>query len=123
MNLLLDSRTLLWAMHKPGNMRSEAAEAISDPGNAVFYSAASVWELELKAAKRKLTLPEVWLEGLESKGLLHLPVTAAEVQVSARLPRYHADPFDRLLVAQSRAHGLTTRDPQLLQYGVPVLEV
>jgi PIN domain nuclease of toxin-antitoxin system len=125
MNLLLDAHALLWALHDPGKMRREAVQAIRDPRRAVFYSAASAWELELKAAKGKLALPDGWLAAAEGTGFLQLPVTASEAQASARLPWHHADPFDRLLVAQARAHGLTiaTRDPLIAPYGVPFLEV
>lgn len=125
MNLLLDSHALIWALHDPGRLRPEAAEAIRDPRQAVFYSAASAWELELKAARGKLTLPEGWLSAADQTGFLHLPVTAAEARASVRLPWHHTDPFDRVLVAQAREHDLrmATRDPLILPYGVPVLEV
>ena len=125
MNVLLDSHALLWALHDPGHMRPAAATVISDPTNAVFFSAATAWEMELKAAKGKLALPEEWLETAEQAGFRHLPVTARAAQASTRLRRHHTDPFDRMLVAQAQEHGLTiaTRDPLILQYGVPVLEV
>jgi len=125
MNLLLDSHALLWALHDPGRMRGEAVEAIRDPNRAVFFSAASAWELELKAAKGKLMLPDAWLVAAAETGFLQLPVTAAEAAASARLPWHHADPFDRVLVAQAQAHGLmlATRDPLMRPYGVPLLEV
>jgi PIN domain nuclease of toxin-antitoxin system len=124
-NLLLDSHALLWALHDPEKLRKEAALAITDPRRAVFYSAASAWELELKAARGKLTLPDGWLAAAETTGFLHLPVTADEARASARLPWHHTDPFDRVLVAQTREHGLTlaTRDPLLRQYGIPTLVV
>jgi PIN domain nuclease of toxin-antitoxin system len=53
------------------------------------------------------------------------PVTATEARDSARLPRLHLDPFDRVLVAQARRRGLqlATRDPLLSQYEVPILTV
>ena len=107
MNLLLDSHALIWALHDPERMRREAVEAIRDPRRAVFFSAASAWELELKAAKGKLALPDGWLGAAERTGFLQLPVTAAQAQASARLPWHHADPFDRMLVAQAQEHGLT----------------
>ncbi|MBI4545343.1 MAG: type II toxin-antitoxin system VapC family toxin [Gemmatimonadetes bacterium] len=125
MNLLLDSHALLWALHDPGKLRSEAAEAIQDPARAVFFSAASAWELELKAAVGKLDLPGDWLAAAERSGFLQLPVTAAQARESARLPWHHRDPFDRVLVAQAREQGLgiATRDPIIPAYGVPVFEV
>ncbi len=125
MNLLLDSHALLWALHDPDRMRKEAIDAIRDGGNTVFFSAASAWELELKCARGRLELPANWLQVAERTGFVHMSVTAAEARASAHLPWHHADPFDRLLVAQARAHSLTlaTRDPLLKPYGVAILEV
>lgn len=125
MNLLLDSHALLWAIRDPGHMMPAAVTAIGAAESTVCYSAATVWEMELKAARGKLQLPDEWLDDAEEAGFLHLPVTAREARASARLPRHHIDPFDRLLVAQAMLHGLTiaTRDPLIMQYGVPVLEV
>jgi PIN domain nuclease of toxin-antitoxin system len=124
-NLLLDSHALLWALHAPGRMRPEAVAAIQDSRRAVYFSAASAWELEIKASKGKLVLPPDWLRVADSTGFLQIPVTAAAAQASARLPWHHADPFDRVLVAQAMEHGLhiATRDAVFRSYGVPVLEV
>ncbi|HZI29987.1 MAG TPA: type II toxin-antitoxin system VapC family toxin [Gemmatimonadaceae bacterium] len=125
MNLLLDSHALLWALHAPHRMRADAVVQIQDTRQPVYFSAASAWELELKASKGKLTLPPDWLRVAESTGFLQTPVTAAVAQISARLPRYHTDPFDRLLVAQALEQGLriATRDAVFGAYGVDVLEV
>lgn len=125
MNLLLDAHALLWSLHDPERLRAEAAELIRDPGRAVFFSAASAWELELKAAKGKLTLPDDWLSAAERTGFLELSVTAADARASALLPWHHADPFDRLLVAQAERHDLAiaTRDPLIRPYGIPLVEV
>jgi PIN domain nuclease of toxin-antitoxin system len=124
-NLILDSHALLWALHAPARMRHEAVVAIRDSRRAVFFSAASAWELELKAASGKLTLPEDWLRVAESTGFLQIPVTAAVARVSARLPWHHTDPFDRLIVAQAMERDLriATRDAVFGSYGVRVLEV
>lgn len=125
MSLLLDAHALLWALHDPGKLRAEAAEAIRDPGRAVFYSAASVWELELKAAVGKLELPEGWSSAAKKSGFLELPVKSAEASESVRLPWHHRDPFDRVVVAQALKHGLriATRDSIIPKYGVSVLRV
>jgi PIN domain nuclease of toxin-antitoxin system len=125
MNLLLDSHALLWALHDPARLLPAARAAISDSRRAVYYSAASAWELEIKAAKGKLTLPDNWLATADETGFLQLPVTASDARLSARLPWHHSDPFDRVLVAQAVTHGLhvATRDPLIAVYGVPVLAV
>ena len=124
MNLLLDSHVLLWALHDPERLTVEAAEAIRSPRNAVFFSAASAWELDLKAAAGRLDLPADWLDAAESTGFLEIPVTAAVAMRSARLPWHHRDPFDRLLIALALARGLriATREGMMASYGVPVLE-
>ena len=124
MNLLLDSHSLLWALHAPERLRPEALAAIRDSRRAVYFSAASAWELELKAAKGKLSLPAGWLRVAEETGFLHVAVTAAMAQASARLPRHHTDPFDRLLVVQAIELGLhlVTRDTAFTSYGVSVVE-
>lgn len=125
MNLLLDSQALLWALHAPDRIRAEAVALISDSRRAVYFSAASAWELELKSAKGKLELPQDWLAVAEATGFLQIAVTASVAQASARLPWHHADPFDRVLIAQAMEHGLrvATRDAVFGAYGVPVLGV
>jgi PIN domain nuclease of toxin-antitoxin system len=124
-NLLLDSHALLWALHAPERLRPEARDAIRDPERAVYFSAASAWELEIKAARGKLELPDDWLTAAERTGFLEIPVTGREACDSARLPRHHSDPFDRVLVAQARRRGLqlATRDPLLSAYDVTLLAV
>lgn len=125
MNLLLDSHALLWALSDPSRMRAEAAAEIRNPANAVFFSAASVWELELKAAKGKLRLPENWLDAARGTGFHELPVDAASVSACARLPGHHTDPFDRLLIAQAREKRFrfATRDAFAALYEVEILKV
>jgi PIN domain nuclease of toxin-antitoxin system len=82
MNILLDSHALLWALHDPSRISERAAEEIRNPRRAVFFSAASAWELELKAATGKLKLPENWLAAADETGFLQLPVTARVAQAS-----------------------------------------
>jgi PIN domain nuclease of toxin-antitoxin system len=125
MNLLLDSHALVWALNEPERLRAGTAEIIADEENGVFYSVASVWELELKAALRKLTLPENWLDGIRGSRFVELPIRTAEASRSARLPRHHRDPFDRLLVAQALEHDLhiATRDRVMERYGVRTLAI
>jgi len=122
-NLLLDSHALLWALAAPDKLSPAAKEAIRRPSNVVYYSPVSVWELEIKAARGKLDLPPDWTGALDRTGILEQPVTTADAVRAARLPPHHADPFDRMLVAQA-LNGelqLVTRDAFAAAYGVPVL--
>lgn len=125
MNLLLDSHTLLWALHDPDRLTLAARTAIGDSRRAVYFSAASAWALELKAATGKLTLPDQWLAAAEASGFIELPVSASDARRSARLPWHHRDPFDRILIAQAMTRGLqlATRNPRMAAYDVPVLAV
>jgi PIN domain nuclease of toxin-antitoxin system len=124
-NLLLDSHALLWALHDPARLNPAARAAIEDAGNSVLYSAGSVWELELKASKGKLSLPQDWVTTATSTGFVELPVTGQDAAAGARLPWIHNDPFDRLFVAQAMRHGfkLATRDAFIKQYAVDVFSV
>jgi PIN domain nuclease of toxin-antitoxin system len=124
MNILLDSHALLWALHDPDRLQKQAVAAIRDIRNAVYFSAASVWELEIKAAKGKLDLPDEWIAVAESTGFLQIPVTATVARASARLKWHHQDPFDRMLVAHAVEHRLhiATRDQWIDEYDVDVLK-
>jgi PIN domain nuclease of toxin-antitoxin system len=121
--ILLDSHTLLWALHDPTRLTPGARDAISDPRRAVFCSAASAWELEIKAMKSRLTLPPTWLKTAVSTGFIEIPVSSADVRLSADLPPHHRNPFDRLLIAQALSRGLhlATRDTGMGAYDVPLL--
>ncbi|MEQ1856115.1 MAG: type II toxin-antitoxin system VapC family toxin [Longimicrobiales bacterium] len=125
MNTLLDSHTLIWFLHEPERLAAEALRTLRDPARAVYFSAASVWELELKAARGKLTLPEGWVQSARDSGFVELAVSASHAHASAHLPWHHRDPFDRILVAQALEHGLrvATRDPLLSEYEAPILPV
>jgi PIN domain nuclease of toxin-antitoxin system len=127
-NLLLDTQALLW--WKAGNrtLGRRARRAIETGAGTVRVSAASAWEIATKTRTGRLTLAEplhTWLpDQLERDGFLMLNVTVPHAVAVAFLPDHHHDPFDRLLVAQARAEGLTlvTSDAVFDAYGVQVLD-
>ena len=91
----------------------------------VFVSAASFWEAAIKRAKGRLAFDGAALVGaVVESGLRQLPITAEHGLAAADLPRHHDDPFDRMLVAQALAEGLTlvSRDARLRAYEVPIVE-
>jgi PIN domain nuclease of toxin-antitoxin system len=98
--------------------------ALRDPENAVRVSAASAWEMAIKAAAGKLRTPDGLEEALAQMDFLPLPITAEHGIAAGALPRLHGDPFDRMLVAQARCEGLTlvTGDAKIRDYGVPILD-
>ena len=123
MRLLLDTHCLIWALSQPDHLPQSVREAIEEPDNAVYASAASAWEIAIKNAIGKLKFPlDKLLSALEKAGIVELPVTIRHTQALARLPLHHRDPFDRVLIAQSQIEGLAlaSRDPKFRHYQVTV---
>ena len=91
--------------------------------NEVIVSAATIWEVELKRANGRLTAPDNILERIATSGFASIGIDAADAVAAARLPRHHADPFDRMLIAQAQRIGavLVTRDAAFVDYDVDVL--
>ena len=104
-------------------MTAQAREAIADPANLVAVSAASAWEISIKKALGKLTAPDDLEQQVQVGGFVPLPISIAHGIAAGRLPRHHEDPFDRMLIAQAFAEGLTivTRDKRFDDYSVPLL--
>ncbi len=121
MNLLLDTHVLLWWVDDPSLLSEPAAAAIRDVGNAVYVSAATAWEIVIKKALGKLEAPDNLDEVLRECHFTPLPITVAHALAVLSLPMHHRDPFDRMLVAQTNAEGMTivSRDPKVLEYAVP----
>jgi PIN domain nuclease of toxin-antitoxin system len=117
--LLLDTHALLWWLDGDDRLAQEAAEAIAD-AELVAVSAASAWEISIKQALGTLDGPVDLPAEMATNGFTELPVTVAHALAAGALPPHHADPFDRVLVAQARLEGLTlvTRDARLADYGI-----
>lgn len=116
--ILLDTHLLLWAVAEPHKLPAAARKRIEAAD--VFVSAASIWEVSIKAALGKLAAdPGELLKEIEPAGFSLLPVTGEHAAAVARLPAIHADPFDRMLVAQAKAEPLLlfTNDLILAGYG------
>ena len=127
MSILIDTHVFLWAGGIEGSLSSGAVKLLEDPDLAIFFSAASAWEIAIKWSKGRLELPahpaEVANNIVAAGGLSVLSVTHGDALSVAELPFHHKDPFDRLLVAQARRHGLQlmTADPILEKYDVDVI--
>jgi PIN domain nuclease of toxin-antitoxin system len=121
--LLVDTHLLLWwiaGRRLPG----EAATLIADGRNELFASAASIWEIAIKAGLGRIAVdPNEFTDALESGGFTSVPVTNRHAVAVTALPHLHRDPFDRLLVAQSRVEhmSLLTHDRALAGYGALVV--
>ncbi len=125
MRVLLDTHVLLWSVASSRRLSKRARALIEDPGNEVFYSAASLWEIAIKAALRRSDFQvdlEMLHTALPETGLTELPIRAVHTVALLRLPEVHRDPFDRMLVAQAVTEPLVllTNDEILARYPAPV---
>lgn len=122
MKLLLDTHAVLWWQSEDRRLPKPARRAIAG-ADIVWVSAASGWEIAIKAALGRVRLDEPFEVTVASDDFTELPVTLAHAARLAGLPSHHADPFDRLLVAQALVEGATlvSKDEALGAYGVPVL--
>ena len=128
MRLLLDTHIALWALVDSPRLPAKARLLILAPDNEVVVSAASVWEIAIKHGLAKKNMP---VSGAEAKswftraGYTLLPVTADHAALVEELPPHHADPFDRILVAQALDEPLrlVTHDPKVARYSDTVILV
>lgn len=120
--LLLDTHVFLWWRANDGRLNATARAAIGQ-APLVFVSAASAWEAAIKAALGRLSLPDRFETGVEESGFQKLIINFAHAEAVARLPAHHADPFDRMLIAQASMEELVlvTHDRLMEPYGVRIL--
>ena len=122
MKLLLDTHILLWWLEDNRKLSRAAVKLISSPNNAVIVSAVSLWEMRIKEQIGKLDLPKNLLTILSQQRFEQLPITFKDADEVARLPLFHTDPFDRMLIAQAIASKLTivTHDKVFSKYPAQV---
>jgi len=120
---LADTHALLWWLSDDPRLSEHARDVMATGDMPVRFSAASVWEAEIKAAAGKLVIRDDLLDALVADRFIELPVAARHAVEAARLPLLHRDPFDRMIVAQARLERLAviTSDPKIADYGVDVL--
>ncbi|CAG4901108.1 unnamed protein product [Acidocella sp. C78] len=121
MRLLLDTHLLLWALAEPDRLDDATRWTLEDPGNEVMFSAASLWEIAIKAGLGRPDFvfdEQQILRAALDTGFTELPVHSDAAILVAKLPAHHRDPFDRLLIAQamSQPMRLYTADPLLPPY-------
>ena len=127
MRALLDTHAFLWWNLDDPQLSEEARTFISTGRNEIFFSAASAWEIAIKAAKGRLELPEppdkYVADRMRHHHFLALPVELSHALEVYRLPPIHQDPFDRLLIAQSQLEDLPilTADTEIARYQVEVI--
>lgn len=125
MKLLLDTHLLLWAAGEPDKLSARAKALMEDQDNVLLFSAASLWEITIKAGLGRADFqidPHLLLRGLIENGYQELPITSQHALMVGQLPDVHRDPFDRILVAQATVEGLLllTHDPLVQAYPGPI---
>jgi PIN domain nuclease of toxin-antitoxin system len=106
--LLLDTHVLLWWLSDDRRLKPSERRVIADRDALVYVSAATIWEIGIKRNLGRLDLDlEVLEQELLAGAMIELPIKWRHAGATAALPRYHDDPFDRLLITQAQAEGLT----------------
>jgi len=127
-NLLLDTHALVWWIENNRRLGKRARATIQNDASTVWISAATIWEISIKAAIGRLDVQSAFERALpaemERSGFREMPVAFAHAYAVRHLPLHHADPFDRMLIAQAQCEGLTllTADSQFAAYSVPILD-
>ena len=123
MRLLLDTHIVLWAMADDARLPAGLRDAITQ-AESLFISAATVWEVAIKSSLGKLDVPPDLFDRALAAGAQPLPITWTHARAVSDLPPHHADPFDRLLIAQARAEGLAliSVDRRFRAYDVALLD-
>lgn len=130
MRVLLDTHIALWIVNGESKLSTEARDLVSG-ADEVFVSAASVWEVAIKHAHNRMGVSRIGISGAEAlaefekAGMQLLPITPVHAAYVDQLPRLHADPFDRILVAQALTEPLIllTHDRQVGAYSDTIIVV
>ncbi len=128
MKYLVDTHLAIWSVSDSRKLSPNAVRVLRDEQSSFFVSAASVWEIAIKHARRPEDIPLGADEArrlFAEAGYRELPVTSRNSAAVECLPPIHDDPFDRMLVAQAQTEGLRllTHDHVIPQYGDFVVEV
>lgn len=93
--------------------------------NEVLVSAATVWEIAIKRAARRLDAPDDLLDAISANSFDTLSISATHALAAGQLPPHHSDPFDRMLIAQARTEALTlvTVDQRFSTYDIDLLDL
>jgi len=131
MRLLLDTHIALWAFVNDQRLPPKARDLIADMENEIFVSTASLWEIAIKHPLARGLRSDMPISaqqavdycrraGYQLKDLSVIDILGVEA-----LPALHADPFDRILIAQALATPLrlVTHDPTVARYSDSIIRV
>ncbi|HXO31819.1 MAG TPA: type II toxin-antitoxin system VapC family toxin [Candidatus Acidoferrales bacterium] len=126
MNYLLDTMIWLWSVDSVEKLNQECRDVLENGREEIYFSAATAWEISIKARLGKLHLPgppaQVIPAFMAKQGLRPLPVTHLHAVKVYDLPLHHNDPFDRLIIAQAISEEMVvlTADSDFRRYPVKV---
>lgn len=125
MNLFLDTHILLWWLDDSPLLPSKARNAIMNIDNLIILSSAVIWEIRIKQALGKLKIAPNFYDVIKEQGFEMLSITSDHAYAVGDLPKYHRDPFDRILIAQVKLEGFTmvTHDAIFKKYQIPLLTI
>jgi PIN domain nuclease of toxin-antitoxin system len=126
MNVLLDTHALIWFAEGSDKLSLTATSEIDNKNNNKFISIATLWEIVIKSSKEKLELKQSFAELNYFLSINNIQIINLEINhlnTLLKLPHYHGDPFDRLLISQAISEDLTiiSVDKHFENYPVKVI--
>jgi PIN domain nuclease of toxin-antitoxin system len=127
MKLLLDTHAFLWFIEGNPNLSETARNLIEDEENQRFLSVASLWEMAIKVSMNKLTLQTAFtslvMQQVYGNAIELIEIRPGHLDVLAKMPFHHKDPFDRLILAQSIAENISviSKDSEFKKYPITLL--
>jgi len=123
MNLILDTHIVLWWLSDSPKLLKKIRTVIADENNFIFVSVATAWEIAIKKAIGKLDVPGDFNKALQVNGFQPIAITLEHAEFAGGLPRHHDDPFDRMIIAQSKIENMTiiSHDKSFHSYKVDLL--
>ena len=127
MRYLLDSHAFLWFVLDDQRISKEARSIIEDSKNKIYFSAASAWEIAIKTKLARLKIKGEFesfiIEQLSTNSFVPLSITISHSLYTERLPQIHKDPFDRIIIAQSKLEDLPliSKDKKIRKYKLAMI--
>lgn len=123
MKLMLDTHALIWALEGSARLSKVARRAIEAPENEILVSAVSAWEIAIKQAMGRLSVPDDLIDAIDEAGFVRRSLGFAEAARLNGLPKHHTDPFDRMLISHALEErcAIVTKDAQIARYPIETL--
>lgn len=123
-NFLLDTHAFIWVMEGGKRLPETVRKIISDPVNEIFVSAATFWEIIIKKRSNKIRVSFNLETSARKAGFELIPIEISHVLYLEKLPLYHKDPFDRILISQAKIENLIliTADKKIWRYKLNILK-